>query len=520
MIARVLPITQVKPDLKDSVRMAVSEIERFLAMFHPIDVIRKQQSALAIAGHWLSRVKGFHDDDDFLYLVRDFLSWVLSGGERSLVSDQLSFFFSGFMPSYGTARTFLDIVNDDGTWLDVRAFMHSQAYGNAKRYVESFDWSGGGQKAQAEAKAWVDVLQEEDRKLQAATLGGTVMLAQALPAPGAPVTDVPANDPFFPKPPPSLRVVPPVEAPAAGESVGEAIGSRLAPYLLRLGGMALFTVAIVAMPSNAFEHNTEDEDLRKWRAEYARKKQIAIPAPEVKTDVKVDTLTNECKAQIENNQKNGAKCENDGYTLMEQELHYKRLIDPPKGKGLDGLFEKGDDMSAPNPMPEFVHQPPPGGKLVFIPETTKPPKPQYKALNPEATSAVAYPLFVVFEAKHISKGFDPDDTEGIKKEAKRRLGETCDGTQMSEPWTEERIPQALNRSVKNGDMTRREREQKQNQINSSGYARWIFICLPSPAGSSSKLFVLIDVLGAGMNLEKPSQHSSVQPETDTSGSFA
>ncbi|OLL27183.1 hypothetical protein BTH42_34195, partial [Burkholderia sp. SRS-W-2-2016] len=137
MIARVLPITQVKPDLKDSVRMAVAEIERFLAMFYPIDRIRQQESALAIAGQWLSRVKGFHDDDDFLHLVRDFLSWVLSGGERSLASDQLSFLFSGFMPSYGTARTFLDIVNDGGTWPDVRAFMHSQAYGDAKQYVES-----------------------------------------------------------------------------------------------------------------------------------------------------------------------------------------------------------------------------------------------------------------------------------------------------------------------------------------------------------------------------------------------
>src|SRR5580698_9357720 len=122
MIARVLPITQVKPDLKDAVRMSVAEIERFLAMFYPIDVIRQQQSALAIAGQWLSRVKGFHDDDDFLYLVRDFLSWILSGGERSLASDQLAFFFSGFMPSYGTARTFLGIVNDGGNWLDVRAF--------------------------------------------------------------------------------------------------------------------------------------------------------------------------------------------------------------------------------------------------------------------------------------------------------------------------------------------------------------------------------------------------------------
>jgi hypothetical protein len=515
MIARVLPITQVKPDLKDAVRMSVAEIERFLAMFYPIDVIRQQQSALAIAGQWLSRVKGFHDDDDFLYLVRDFLSWILSGGERSLASDQLAFFFSGFMPSYGTARTFLGIVNDGGNWLDVRAFMHSQAYGNAKRYVESFDWSGGGKKAQAEAKAWVGVLKEEDRKLQAAALGGTVMLAQALPAPDAPITDVPANDPFFPKPPPSLRVVPPVEAPTVGESIGEAVGSRLAPYLLRLGGMVLFTIAIVVMPSNAFEHYTEDEDLRKWQAGYARKKQIAIPAPEVKTEVKADTLTNECKLQIENNQKNGAKCENDGYTLMEKSLGYKRLVDPPRGRGLDGLFEKQWDMSAPNPMPQIVSEPPPGGKLVFIPDTMKPPTLKYKALNPEATSPVAYPLFVVFEAKHISKGFDPDDTDGINKEAKRRLGETCDGTQMSEPWTEERIPKALDRSVRAGGMTVDEKVKKLKAIQTSRYARWIFICLPGATGSSSKLFVLIDIVASGMQLENASKPAPSQPAENT-----
>src|ERR1700761_1248867 len=137
MNARTLPITQVKPDLKDSLRMAVADIERFLAMFYPINVIRQQQAAQAIAGQWLSRVQGFHDDEDFLYLVRDFLAYVLSRGARCLASDQLDMFFSGFMPSYGAALTFLGIVNDGGTWPDVRAYMHSQAYGNAREYVES-----------------------------------------------------------------------------------------------------------------------------------------------------------------------------------------------------------------------------------------------------------------------------------------------------------------------------------------------------------------------------------------------
>lgn len=502
MIARVLPVTQVKPDLKDSVRMAVAEIERFLAMFYPIDRIRQQQSALAIAGQWLSRVKGFHDDDDFLHVVRDFLAWVLSGGERSLASDQLSFFFSGFMPSYGTARIFLGIVNDGGTWPDVRAFMHSQAYGNAKQYVESFDWSGGGKKAQAEAVAWLGVLKEEDGKLRAAAS----LLAFVAPDSSpwlrpAPVTDVPN----------------PVLPPAA-----EAGGAALTQLLTKLPVLPTI-IAITLLIYSPGLNDEENEALKKIRQQqeaYARQKKLAIPAPQVKTVVQIDTVNNECKPQTEVNKQNGAKCENDGYTLMEKSLGYKRLVDPPKGRGLDGLFEKQGDMSAPNPMPNIVSEPPPGGKLVFIPERMRPPNHQSRTLNPEATSPVAYPLFVVFEAKHISKAFDPSDTDGIQKEAKRRLGETCDGTQMSVPWTEERIPQALNRSVKNGDMTRREREGKEHQIKINRYARWIFVCLPGPTGSSSKLFVLIDVVGAGMNLEDPLQLASAQSGTDTSGSFA
>jgi hypothetical protein len=501
MIARVLPITQVKPDLKDSVRMAVAEIERFLAMFYPIDRIRQQQSAQAIAGQWLSRVKGFHDDDDFLHLVRDFLSWVLGGGERSLASDQLSFLFSGFMPSYGTARAFLGIVNDGGTWPDVRAFMHSQAYGNAKQYVESFDWSGGGKKVQAETQAWLGVLKEEDGKLKA-----TASLLAFV---------APDNSPWLKSPP--VTDVPNPVLPAAAEAEGTAL-TQLLTKLTSLPAIAGITLLTYSPGLN----DGEDEALKKIREQqetYARQRKLAIPSPQVKTVVQVNTVNNECKPQTEINRQNGAKCENDGYTLMEKSLGYRRLVDPPKGRGLDGLFEKRGDMGAPNPMPQIVSEPPPGGKLVFIPETMKPPKPQYTALNPEATSPVAYPLFVVFEAKHISKGFDPGDTDGIKKEAKRRLGETCDGTQMNPDWTTPRIPRALNRSVKQGEMTGEEKDRKFQQINESRYASWIFICLPGAAGSSSKLFVLIDVEASGMKLNRAPQSAPSQSDSDTSGSF-
>lgn len=484
MIARVLPITQVKPNLKDSVRMAVAEIERFLGMFYRTDAIRQQQSALAIAGQWLSRVKGFHDDDDFLYLVRDFLSWVLSGGERSLVSDQLSLLFSGFMPSYGTARTFLGIVSDGGAWPDVRAFMHSQAYGNAKQYVESFDWSRGGKKAQAEVQAWLKVLKEEDSKLGAAS--GLVAFV------------APDDSPWLKSPP--VTDVPKPVLPAAAE----AGGSVLTQLLTKLTSLPVIA-GIVLLTYSPGLNAGEDEALEKIRQQqeaYARQKKLAIPSPQVTTTVVANTTTNECKPQIEVNRQNGAKCEDDGYTLMEKSLGYKRLVEPPKGRGLDGLFEKQADMSAPNPMPQIVSEPPPGGKLVFIPEATKPPTSSYKTLNPEAPGPIAYPLFVVFEAKHISKAFDAGDTEGIKKEAKRRLGETCDGTQLSVGWTTPRIPQALDRSIKDKKMTRRERDAKEARIEISGYASWIFICLPGPVGTNSKLFVLVDVAGAGVSLEE------------------
>jgi hypothetical protein len=48
----------------------------------------------------------------------------------------------------------------------------------------------------------------------------------------------------------------------------------------------------------------------------------------------VNDANNECQPQREANQRNGAKCENNGYVIMEQVLQYKRLVDPPKGRGL------------------------------------------------------------------------------------------------------------------------------------------------------------------------------------------
>ncbi|AMP39361.1 hypothetical protein [Ralstonia solanacearum] len=514
MIARTIPMTQVKPDLNDSLRMAVAEIERFLAMFYPAEAINQTHAAKAIAGQWLSRIKGFHQDDDFLHLVRDFLSDALSGGERSRISDQLAYYFSGFMPSYGAARIFLGMVSDGQPWSEVQAFMHSQSYGNARQYVETFDWTEGKKKAQAEIDAWKAILRAEDARLQAAAYGEPVLLAQAMPQPNGPMTDVPANDPHFPKPRPQLRVVPPPEVPAGGGgAAARAAGRGLAALLAEGGAVVLFAVVLVLIPGNAFQQNTEDEDLRRMRAEYEKKRQLPIPLYQPQADATVDTTNNECKKQIEDNQKNGVVCENDGYVLMEAALKYKRLVNPPKGRGLDGLFEKLPALDQPNPMPQTVTQPRPG-KLVFIPAGKRPPLPDYdyvaNALKKPA--APTYPKFVVFEAKHISKALDATDTEGIKKETKNRLGNTCDGTQLGEKWTEQRIPRALQR--KDSGLTTAQQKAKQDEIGIHRYARWIFVCLPGSVGgvSSSKLYVLIDVVTTGMNLEsRPPKARNTQP---------
>ncbi|WP_412771289.1 hypothetical protein [Ralstonia syzygii] len=386
------------------------------------------------------------------------------------------------------------MVANGQPWSEVQAFMHSQSYGNARQYVETFDWTEGKKKAQAEIDAWKAILRAEDARLQAAAYGEPVLLAQAMPQPNGPMTDVPANDPHFPKPRPQLRVVPPPEVPAAGRG--------LAALLAEGGAVVLFAVVLVLIPGNAFQKNTEDEDLRRMRAEYEKKRQLPIPLDQPQADATVDTTNNECKKQIEDNQKNGVVCENDGYVLMEAALKYKRLVNPPKGRGLDGLFEKLPALDQPNPMPQTVTQPRPG-KLVFIPAGKRPPLPDYdyvaNALKKPA--APTYPKFVVFEAKHISKPFAPTDTEGITKETKNRLGNTCDGLQMSEPWTEERIPRAL--GSKDSGLTKAQQNQKRVEISDARYARWLFACLPGPTatGQPSKLYVFIDVVAAKLDLE-------------------
>ncbi|WP_255992350.1 hypothetical protein [Chitinolyticbacter albus] len=509
---RTIPIAPVKTGLTDAVRMSVREISQFLGLFYPATLVEQEEAAEKIAGQWLSRVRAFHKDDDFLFLVKDFLQVVLSGGARSKTSDTLAYYFSGFMPTYGSALILIDMIYDGRPWSEVQAFMHIIGYGNARQYVETFDYQGAQNKVKAEHNAWLDILKQQDATLHTALFGAPVQLALA-PSPGygPTISDAPPRPITIPQLPPSAEPLP-KPAPAA---------SRLSAITRVATNPWLIGLMLLTMPANAFQENTEQQELdrmaklEKKRQQVAEeKKQLVILEVERMNAATTNATNNACTSQTDNNKKNGVECENDGYGLMEKALLYKRLIDPPKGKGLDGLFEKPmQQQHLPDPFPEQVTVPKPG-KVLFIPKESTPPHIQY-AWDTKFPFRV-YPRFVVFEAKHIAKRFDENDTEGIKKEAKNRLGNTCDGKQMGEVWSAKRIPPALQ---KGPSKSREDVANKQAEIKQNGYSRWIFICLPGPLGSSgvSKLYVLIDVDTADMNLDnipaKPRKDKKPLPDS-------
>ena len=376
----------------------------------------------------------------------------------------------------------MKLVADGEPWREVQAFMHSMAYGNAREYVETFDWKAGEKKAQAEAQAWADVIQAQVDKLEARSKAPPVQIAFL--GPGLP--------PGVLAPPVATPVVPPMVQPMAPLApVAEGIGTRLLTFAAARGllllGLLLWSTEL---------NSGEDAWLRK-RDEALKKKRLLIRDIQEEITVVVNSTNNECRPQRTNNQENGAECENDGYVLMESVLRYTRLVDPPKGRGLDGLFEKLAPDDQPWPFPETVTVPKPG-KLVFIPEEAEPPKQKYDFTGKPPRTL--YPKFVVFEAKNVSMAFDERDKDGIQKESKNRLGNTCDGQQVGVRWTVRRIPQALNRQAP-GAKNKKSRDQKLDEIRDARYARWIFVCLPGPVGSNTKLYVFIDVVASGMDLE-------------------
>ena len=462
-IARSIPIQSVRIDETSSVRMAVAEIERFLSLFYSFEDIEQNKVAKKIAGQWYSRVSGFHERDDFLHLVRDFLQFLLGGGERTQMSDALAYYFSGFLPTYGAARAVIGMVHEGQRWHEVQAFMHHLGYGGAKTYVQTFDWSGGKSKANAEVKAWVSIMKEQAALFEPPEPAPVVL---AFLQPGT-VTDVPTAPYEPPKAPPATQPAAPQPQPRPKPAPSP--GGRLIPLLTRVGSILLLPLMLTG---DTPQH---------------QKDKLLVQDTDEASTATSNTTNNECLPQTEQNKLNGEVCENDGYVIMEQALHYKRLVNPPKGKGLDGLFEKLDPQHQPNPFPQVVTVPRPG-KLFFLPESWKPPLIQYHGGYPYEYDHAIYPKFVVFEAKNISKLYDPEQNPGgLLNETKRRLQETCDGKQVSQRWTENRISRALQREHGNTPAA----VQKGSEIEDVGYSRWVFVCLPG-GSAGEKVYVFIN----------------------------
>lgn len=532
----IIPITPVRT-LQESfaVETAIRAVEHFLSTYFPSEFVVAQRSGAAVVGQWLSLMPGREQAhaNDVAEFTQDLLMQIQVGKERTLISDALSFFLGGLMPTYTRAKTLAGMLADLRPASEVEAYFHHTGYGSVKAFVEA---NGSAIKSRALAKctALTQVLQTEANHLNTEwERENTIVLAQASPAYEPTQIDAPgggaANDPTFPRPKPELRLVPPAEpAPPAGA------GTRILTALRAISWADILIIAaVLSIPGDTptpesqkeideFYKKRDEEKGKQQNKEYqyvkqqqetlAKAKTVGIPLSETKTETMVNTTDNSCQAQTEVNKKNGAQCEDDGYVLMEQNLQYQRLVDPPKGRGLDGLFEKQMPYDQPNPLPTVVQQPKPG-KLIFIPEGHKPPGSHYDFTGKPPRSI--YPKFVVWEAKHISKTFEPNDTAGITKAAKGALGRTCDGAQMSEPWTEKRIPQALNRDK---SVAMPQRINKRNEIRRYEYARWMSLCLPGPIGDNkiTKLYVLIDVVASGMDLDSIPARLRKQPTSKSS----
>lgn len=462
---------------------AAERIQHFLAISLPVDAVTQGNAAERVAGQWLSRIQGLHGADDFLLLVQDYLQHLMANGEATQASDALSYYFSGFLPNYGVARTFVQMVYERQTWPEIKAYLHHTGYGDVQTHLDSFDWKAGQKKVNAEHKAWLEILQKEHERVVTLMSPQAILLASAQPVP-LPSTPGAANDPHFPKPRPNLTVV----RPPPG--VGTPPAAALRPWWAGLAAPVALGIVLLLTPGNIFQDNekiAEQDDV--W-GKHRKKGQLPVYNPKVEPQTVVsNTTNNDCKAQTAENQKNGAQCENAGYLIMESALFYKRLINPPKGKGLDGLFEKLTPQNVPMIFPKTITTPSPG-KLVFLPPTSKPPAAQYDYLG--KPPLLTYPKFVVFEGKHIAKPMDPQkDEKGVLQEAKNRLKNTCDGKQMGEDWTENRIPNALKRDTASSPV---ERRNKEKEILRERYANWVFVCLPSIG--NQKIFTLIDVSSA------------------------
>ncbi|MEJ2714171.1 MAG: hypothetical protein P8014_13505 [Acidihalobacter sp.] len=475
----------------------------FLHSFYTGEVVDERQAAERIVGQWLSRVQGFHDEQDFTQLVQAFTGYLWAPQVKSRENLALGYFFGGFMPTYGAAFTFVSLLFDGEPWPRIQAFMHSLSYGAARTYVEQFDWAGARKKARAEVTQWIDILRAEAHQVETAQhRKNQALMGFVGPYPGSPTPT--------PTAPPAVAPAPlPEAAPAAG-ALERLLGGtvRFSPWLVALSLM------LYSSPLN----EGEDEELRRMRLEQAEKNDtLVVPWTDVQTEITTNATNPECQPQQEDNNRNGRHCEENAHGIMETALAYATLAAPPGGPGLDGLFEKRAPMNLPAPFPSFVQTPRPG-KLLFLPPGSAPPKAIYDYAGEPKTAT--YPKFVVLEAKHIGRPMDPEgNPDGFQRGARHRLKNTCGGRQMSEAWVEDRIAPALE---KNG-MSGAKIESKESEIRKTGFARWVFVCQPG-ATESARTFVFIDIGSSDImkkidqtkpKVRKPHGGQTQAPSTDT-----
>ena len=126
-------------------------------------------------------------------------------------------------------------------------------------------------------------------------------------------------------------------------------------------------IATTLLQMAADREAIENAKERKLRAKEDKEVgEILIRLAETESSTQADSTTNVCQSQNATNRKNGIQCEEDGYVLMEWHLKFKRLSDPPKARGLDGLFEKLPPMNLPLSRELRVDMPLPG-RLRFVP---------------------------------------------------------------------------------------------------------------------------------------------------------
>ena len=472
----------------EALATAIRAVENLLQAGYSIEDIREHQSAEVIVGYWLSMMPGLEPDDsrDIEQFAQD-LVLLLRNAEGNLQLNAITLFLGGIMPTYLKARTLAQMVADGASARNIEAYFHSMAYGSVERFLQK--QASGAQAAAREALArLIKVVEDETTELDRRIYQRSA-IAFAPPEVGpSSLLQEPAVRPAVPM---SQPVAPGTPAPGNAwrgtglRTLSRGIAERVPQVVVTL------LVAEGLQKAHEREMRANEKERRLRSKENKVIAQIVIALQRTETTAEANSTVNECQAQITENRANGERCEEDGYHLMERSLKFKRLADPPKGRGLDGLFEKLRPYNLPT-SGQITRDLAPPDRIRFVPDSATPPSLIYDLVGPNKDHV--YPRFVVFEAKDHSKSVDESD-DALCKAGENRLGSTQTGTQLGVKWTEERIPQTMKR--RDSKVPRQDRAEKFDEIRQYRYARWLFMCLRGQE-SEGKLFVFVDIESSGI----------------------